>query len=455
MRSRLLAICIVLGAQSLTCFTSRVISAPDSASTERDQRMRWWREARFGMFVHWGLYAVPAGEYDGRQYGGVSEWIMNSANIPRADYEKYTSDFNPQNFDADHWIKTAKNAGMKYFVITSKHHDGFCIFDAPNSKYDVVDATPYGKDTLKALSEACRRHGVKFCTYYSIMDWHHPTQLPSKVEDGRPTWNPTRLKEGQKEAYTEYMKAQLHSLITEYETQLLWFDGEWPDWWTNEDGQALYEWLRELSPSLIVNNRVGAGRKGMSGFSEQGSFAGDFGTPEQEIPAEGAGLSWESCMTMNDSWGFKREDHNWKSATELIHNLIDIASKDGNYLLNIGPKADGTIPAASIERLQAIGEWMSTNGESIYGTSAAPTPQPEWGRVTQRSDQGTLYLHVFNWPSDGKLSLEGLDGQVSRAVLLDGGTEVPIEDAGNALVLTLPPDAPDPIASVIRLQRVK
>jgi alpha-L-fucosidase len=452
MRSKLRTICFVLGATSLFFFTSGILFAQDSSSADRDQRMQWWREARFGMFVHWGVYAVPAGEYEGQQYERIGEWIMNSAKIPRTDYEKFATEFNPQKFDADFWIQTAKNAGMKYFVITSKHHDGFCLFDATNSEYDIVDATPYGKDTLKALSQACRRHGVKFCTYYSIMDWHHPTQLPAKVEDGRPTWNPTRIEEGQKEAYTEYMKAHLHILITEYETQVLWFDGEWPKWWTNEDGQALYNWLRELNPNLIVNNRVGAGRNGMSGFSKEGSFAGDFGTPEQEIPHESVGLAWESCMTMNDTWGFKRDDHNWKSTKVLIRNLIDIVSKGGNYLLNIGPMADGSIPPASVERLQGIGKWMSANGESIYGTSAGPIDQPAWGRVTQKSEEGTLYLHVFDWPGDGKLSVEGLSGQVSRATLLDGGRKVPVVYEGNALVLSLPAVAPDPIASVIRLQ---
>ena len=443
--------CFVVSAIVLIVISSGTLFAQNSSTAERDRRMQWWRDARFGMFVHWGVYAVPAGEYEGQKYKRIAEWIMDSAKIPREDYEKLAAEFNPQKFDADLWIQTAKNAGMKYFVITSKHHDGFCLFDANNTDYDIVDATPYGKDVLKALSEACRRHGVKFCTYYSIMDWHHPAQLPAKVEDGRPTWNPTRIEEGQKEAYTEYMKAQLHSLVTEYETQVLWFDGEWPAWWTNEDGHALYEWLRELNPDVIINNRVGAGRTGMSGFSKEGSFAGDFGTPEQEIPDKNMASDWESCMTMNDTWGYKKDDQNWKSTKTLIRNLIDIASKGGNYLLNVGPMADGSIPSASVERLREIGEWMAANGESIYGTSASPIDQPAWGRVTQNSDGSTVYLDLFDWANDGQLSVEGLPGQVSGATLLDGGKKVDFAHEGNTLVMDLPSSAPDPIASVIRL----
>jgi alpha-L-fucosidase len=419
-----------------------------SAPTDQS-RMDWWRDARFGMFIHWGLYAVPAGQYQGQPIKGIGEWIMHRANIPRAQYEKFAPQFNPTKFDADQWAAMAKQAGMKYIVITSKHHDGFCLFDSPG-KYDIVDATPYGKDILKSLSEACQRHGLKFCTYYSIMDWHHPAQLPAKQTGGKPVWNPTRIVEGQKDAYTEYMKQHLRALIEDYNTHVLWFDGEWPDWWTDDDGQKLYKWLLELNPNLIVNNRIGSGRKGMSGFSQEGSFAGDFGTPEQEIPATGVDSDWESCMTMNDTWGFKSNDKNWKSTQTLVRNLIDIASKGGNYLLNIGPQADGTFPQASIDRLRGIGEWMSVNGEAVYGTSAALFP-PAWGRVTRK--QGTLYLHVFDWPPSGKLAMPALSNPLKRASLLSApGTELAVDTSGDPWVIKLPATAPDPIASVIKLE---
>jgi len=414
---------------------------------QRDARMHWWRAARFGMFIHWGLYAVPAGEYQDKQYGGIGEWIMNTARIPRSDYEKFAGRFNPRAFDADAWVRMAKYAGMRYIVITSKHHDGFCLFDAPNSSYDVVDATPYGKDLLKDLSAACQRHGVKFCTYYSIMDWHHPAQLPAKQENGKPVWNPTRINEGQKAVYTQYMKKQLRMLVMDLQTNVLWFDGEWPKWWTDEDGRRLYQWLMNINPKLIVNNRIGAGRTGMSGFTAEGSFAGDFGTPEQEIPATGVDSDWESCMTMNDTWGYKSFDHNWKGTDRLVRNLIDIASKGGNYLLNIGPLADGSFPQASVERLRGMGQWMSVNGESVHGTQAALF-KPEWGRVTRK--QGTLYLHVFNWPRNGKLTMPALGNTLLRASLLARPeTPLKIETGTESWIVQVPETAVDPIATVI------
>lgn len=415
----------------------------------RDERMAWWRAARFGMFIHWGLYAVPAGEYEGKQIGGIGEWIMNNARIPREAYETLVTEFDPQAFDADAWARMAKYAGMKYIVITSKHHDGFCLFDASNSAYDIVDATPYGKDTLKALSAACRRHGIKFCTYYSIMDWHHPSQLPNKVEKGRPTWNPTRVEEDQKAEYTRYMKKHLKELITEYQTHVLWFDGEWPKWWTDKDGRELYQWLLALNPKLIVNNRVGAGRTGMAGFTKEGLFAGDFGTPEQEIPHTGVDSDWESCMTLNDTWGFKTHDHNWKSTETLVRNLIDIASKGGNYLLNVGPKADGSFPEATVERLRQMGDWMSVNGESVYGTQAALF-RPKWGRVTRKT--GTLYLHVFDWPANGKLTVPALASRPRRVSLLaQPETGLAIEAHGSTWTIQVPASAIDPIATVIAI----
>jgi alpha-L-fucosidase len=288
---------------------------------------------------------------------------------------------------------------------------------------------------------------VTFCTYYSIMDWHHPAQLSAKEENGRPVWNPTRIKDGQKAAYTRYMKEHLRTLVKDYQTRVLWFDGEWPSWWTDEDGRKLYQWLLKLDPELIVNNRVGAGRKGMSGFTQAGSFAGDFGTPEQEIPATGVDSDWESCMTMNDTWGFKSADHNWKSAETLVRNLIDIASKGGNYLLNIGPRADGSFPQASVERLRAMGQWMSVNSESLYGTQAALF-KPEWGRVTRK--QGALYLHVFDWPSNGQLTIPALGNSLLRASLLARPeTSLKIETGDASWVVHVPATALDPIATVI------
>ena len=425
-------------------------------TSERDARMKWWRDARFGMFIHWGVYAVPAGEWKGQRSKEVGEWIMSWANIPRAEYETLPPRFNPQKFDAAKIVGIAKNAGMKYIVITSKHHDGFAMYDSAVSDYDIVDRTPYKKDPMRALADEARRQGIQFAFYYSIMDWHHPSQFvkaPNKHETAG--HGKTEMRDGQKPAYVAYMKAQLKELITKYDPAVLWFDGEWVDWWTEADGKDLYQYVRGLKPTILINNRVGKGRKGMEGLNKSDQeYAGDFGTPEQQIPASGLpGVDWESCMTMNTTWGFKSYDTEWKSAETLVRNVIDIASKGGNYLLNVGPTALGEIPPASVERLAAIGRWMKTNGESIYGTTAGPfTAQLPWGRATSKGDR--LYLHVFNWPAGGVLTVPGYTRAVSRAWLLaDPKTSLQIEAGATGVTIRVPAKAPDPIATVIVLEQ--
>jgi alpha-L-fucosidase len=377
---------------------------------------------------------------------------MNTARIPREEYEGYAARFDPQRFDADEWVRIAREAGMKYMVITSKHHDGFALFDARNSEWDVAGASPWGVDAIGALAEACREQGLHFGVYYSIMDWHHPAQLPARLEEGRPVWNPTRIDPSRKADYLEYMKAHVTRLVEDYDVEVLWFDGEWVDWWTEEDARPLYDHLRTLKPSLIVNNRIGKGRRGMQGFDKGEGYSGDFGTPEQEIPATGVpGVDWESCMTMTDSWGFKSFDHVWKPARALLHNLIDIASKGGNYLLNVGPTALGEIPEPSADRLAHLGRWLATNGEAIYGTDASPFEAPSWGRVT--SKPGRLYLHVFDWPEDGRLELAaGETGARGAWLLADPGQRLGIETGPGSLTIALPRTAPDPDASVVVLE---
>ncbi|NUQ63364.1 MAG: alpha-L-fucosidase [Pirellulales bacterium] len=418
---------------------------------ERNARMEWWRDARFGMFIHWGLYAVPAGAWNGKEVPGIGEWIMNSANIPVDEYEKLAGKFNPVKYDPAQWARIAKDAGMKYLVITSKHHDGFCLFATDTTKYDVVDATPYGEDLLKPLAEECRKQGIKFCTYYSIMDWHHPAQDRANEKQ----YNPTRIREGRKQQYMTYMKEQLKDLLESCNPEVLWFDGEWPDWYTEQDGREIYAYLRELKPEIIVNNRVGKGRQGMEGLNKADQdYVGDFGTPEQQIPATGlAGVDWESCMTMNDTWGYKGQDRNWKSAETLIRNLIDIASKGGNYLLNVGPTAEGEIPAPSVERLAAVGRWMQANSESIYGAQASPFEKSPWGRSTQKRIDGKtrIYLHVFEWPKDGKLPVPGLPGAPAGARLLAGGKALSLTVQDGGVVIALPSESPDKIATVVAL----
>jgi alpha-L-fucosidase len=433
-----------------------VLVAGASGGAQRDERMQWWRDARFGMFIHWGLYAVPAGEYQGQRSREIGEWIMSWANIPRAEYVKFAPEFDPVKFDAAKIVGAAKDAGMKYIVITSKHHDGFSMYDSKVSDYDIVDSTPYKKDPMRALADESKKQGIKFAFYYSIMDWHHPSQYV-KAEGKHETagHKMTEMREGQKPVYVAYMKAQLKELVTQYDPAVLWFDGEWVDWWTEADGKDLYQYVRGLKPSILINNRVGKGRKGMEGLNKTDQqYAGDFGTPEQRIPATGLpGVDWESCMTMNTTWGFKSYDDQWKSAETLVRNVIDTASKGGNYLLNVGPTAAGEIPAPSLDRLAAIGKWMKVNGESIYGTTASPFPaQLPWGRATSKG--GKLYLHVFQWPADGKIVVPGYTGTVTRAYLLSDPKRALISKTGpEGLVIDVPPAAPDPIATVLVLEQ--
>jgi len=410
----------------------------------RDERMAWWREARFGMFIHWGLYAVPAGEWKGKT--NYAEWIRTKAQIPVETYNTFVPQFNPVKFDADAWVKLAKRAGMKYITITSKHHDGFCLWPSKVSDYD-IEATPFKRDILAELTDACRKHKVRMTFYHSIMDWHHPDYLP------RRPWERAHRPDGDADYsnYVTYMKAQLKELVDDYDPSVMWFDGEWEKSWTHEMGKDLYQYMRDLKPDIIVNNRVDKGRHGMAGMSKGNQYRGDFCTPEQQIPAKGLpGVDWESCMTMNRHWGWNKADTRWKSSEDLIRKLVDIASKGGNFLLNIGPKADGTFPDEAIERLEAIGKWMDTNSKSIYATTASPFGKVPFGRVTHRTDKKTLYLHVFNWPADGKLVLQGMSNRVKKARLLTSGRKLRVDTPDENLVeLTVPMEAPDPIATVI------
>ncbi len=419
---------------------------------QRDGRMEWWSNARFGLFIHWGLYSIPAGEWNGTT--NHAEWIRTTAQIPLKEYDKFVNQFDPVQFDADAWVKMAKDAGMKYIVITSKHHDGFCLFDSKYTDFDVM-STPYKRDILKAMAEACRKEGMKLCFYYSIMDWHHPDYLP------RRDWEKDRPVDGANfDRYVEYVKNQLKELLTNYgDIGVLWFDGEWESTWNPERGRDLYEYVRKLQPSIIINNRVGAGRSGMEGMTKEGEFAGDFGTPEQEIPATGLpGVHWESCMTMNDHWGYNKHDDNWKSTKTLIRDLADIASKGGNFLLNIGPTAQGVFPPPSVERLKDISAWMKVNGESIYGTSASSFVSLPWGRCTEKSIEGgtRLYLHVFEWPSQGVLSIPDILNQPKKAFLLSDSKKSSLRISRKEVGLTIkvPRTAPDSLDAVIALDIV-
>ncbi|MDR3456284.1 MAG: alpha-L-fucosidase [Verrucomicrobiae bacterium] len=416
-----LAVCTILF--TTTVAQARVEPPGDTNSIVResaaqhDARMKWWREARFGLFIHWGLYSVPAGEWQGKTNYG--EWILEETHMPVSEYEKYAGQFNPVQFNATNWVRAARAAGVKYLVITSKHHDGFGLFRSDLTDW-CIRRTPFQRDPLAELAAACKAEGITFCLYHSIMDWHHPDW------GLRRDWNDVATHAGppDMDRYVAYMKGQLKELLTRYgPIGLVWFDGQWESPWTSERGVDLYNYVRSLQPDIIINNRVGKPVATAGGGMAETGLVGDYGTPEQTIPPAGfgPGVDWESCMTMNDHWGFNKADQNWKSAQTLVRNLIDCSSKGGNYLLNIGPTSEGLIPDASLARLKAIGDWMQVNGEAIYGTSASPFPRRlPWGRCTQKiSGDGTkLYLHVFDWPADGYLLVPGLKSRVQKAYLL-------------------------------------
>jgi alpha-L-fucosidase len=420
--------------------------APLEVTGARDARMAWWREARFGLFIHWGLYAVPAGAWNGRtDYG---EWIRSNAQIPLDVYDGFRATFNPQAFDPTAWARLARRAGMKYVVITTKHHDGFSLFDSKESDFTVMQ-TPFKRDVMREVADAFRREGLKVGWYHSIMDWHHPDYLP------RRDWEAQRPAAGATfDRYVRYMKAQIKELLTNYgPIDVMWFDGQWEATWSRDRGRNLYDYVRSLRPGVVVNNRVSSGD-----FGADGRRIGDFGTPEQEIPATGVpGLDWETCMTMNRNWGFNRADKEFKPAKELVRNLVDIASKGGNFLLNVGPDADGRFPAESVERLEAIGAWMDVNDTSIHGTSASPFPSLPWGRCTRRRlpDGSTrLYLHVFDWPADGRLVVDGLLNQPRAVYLLGDGRGLEFAAglrATGRIEIKVPAKAPDAIDTVVVL----
>jgi alpha-L-fucosidase len=412
-------------------------------AAENADRLAWFNDARFGMFIHWGLYSVPAGEWEGKQ--NYAEWIQLQAKIPNARYEKFAAEFNPVKFDAKEWVRVAKDAGMKYLVITAKHHDGFCMYDTKLTDYNIVKATPFKRDPMKELGAACHEAGLTFCFYYSVPDWHHP-QFPARFSQRGFHGDPNP--DADLEQYAAYLKGQVRELLSGYgPIGILWFDGGGSFKQEGESGRAgllhaqeVIDLIHELQPRCLVNNRLG--------------LPADYGTPEQKIPGASQTNSFEVCMTLNRHWGYNRHDNDWKSSRQIIQNLVDIASKGGNYLLNVGPTSEGLMPAPTVERLKEVGQWMKANGEGIYGTTASPLKELVWGRCTEKVtvDGTTLYLHVFEWPPDGKLLVPGLRSEVHSAVLLVTGGKLATTADPAGVIITLPRVAPDSACSTVALR---
>jgi alpha-L-fucosidase len=430
---------------------------------QKDERMKWFREARFGMFIHWGLYSIPAGRWHDKEIPGIGEWIMNSASIPVTQYKALAAEFNPTQFSAAEIVGLAKSAGMKYIVITSKHHDGFAMFDSKANPFNIVQATPFKRDPLKELAAECRKHGIKLGFYYSQdQDWTAPGGAAYKTDDHKPpTFHWDSAQDG---SFAEYLQKkaipQIREILTNYGEfpAIVWFDTPSKDM-TPELAGEIVKVLNE-HPKLIWNNRLGGG------------YRGDTETPEQYIPAQGyPGRDWESCMTMNDTWGYKQDDTNFKSTETLLRNLIDIASKGGNYLLNIGPMATGEVPPAEVERLREMGKWLAVNGESVYATQPTPfgaeagafstsekdddgkakfVPSWKW-RSTTRRDK--IYIHLFEWPGS-TFHLDTMPREATAAYLLADKAQAPLKvtKSDNGLDVALPAQGLDPIATVLVLK---
>lgn len=455
----LLAFPIAVVAQSGSAGTPAPIDTGDAhaeqklvkaESSERTaQRLQWWSDARYGMFIHWGLYSQWGCHYpgaDGVLIDGKTEHMMRHIRLPFAVYSTIAHVFNPVKFNADEWVQIAKDAGMKYMVITSKHHDGFAMFDSPSNAYNIVQRTPYKRDVIKELAEACRRGGLKFGVYYSLgRDWEDPDVPTEKKADGNRRSNDWNWPDETKKDFTKYferkVKPQIRELLTQYGSiSIVWFDT--PEKISAAQSAELLALIRDLQPDCIVNQRIG-------------NRLGDYRVNEQSVPETGDIDPWETCMTLNNHWGYYLGDENWKPKEKAIQTLVDIVSKGGNFLLNVGPTGEGIIPAGSVERLRDVGAWLAVNGESIYGSSATPLGKHPWGRTTMkpgRDGTTTIYLHVFKWPEEGTLQVSGLNNEIVSATLL--AARMPLKatrDIGR-ISITLPAAAPDASASVIALK---
>jgi alpha-L-fucosidase len=390
---------------------------------ERSRRMEWFLNARFGMFIHWGLYAIPA----------RGEWIRSQEKISNEEYQKYFEEFNPTKYNPKEWAKVAKAAGMKYVVMTAKHHDGFCLFDSKLTDYKATN-TKAGRDLIREYIEAFRGEGLKVGIYYSLLDWHHE-DYPSYKDSYHPMRDNEEYKNKQHNFsnYVQYLHGQVKELLTNYgKIDLMWFDFSYGDMIGEKwEATKLITMMRSLQPDIIIDNRLGGNIKA----SKPEIYSGDFASPEQIIPPVGIkdefgnSLPWEACITLNEHWGYCSSDKDYKSTKNIIHTLTECVSKNGNLLLNVGPNAKGEIPKESIKILSEVGEWMKDNGDSIYGSGISKFEKPEWGRYTQKSNM--LYAHIYD-RGIGPINFRGLAGKIKAVRLLSDGSEIKIEIPWNA-----------------------
>lgn len=430
----------------ISCTPKKVEPAVKESPAAVSNKMEWFNEAKYGLFIHWGLYAVPAGEWNSKKDYG--EWIQYSANIPGKEYEKFAKSFNPVKFDAKEWVTMAKQAGMKYIVITTKHHEGFCMYDSKLTTYDIIDATPYGKDPMKELAAECKNQGIKMCFYYSVKDWHNPdypvryTYYSKEQPEGFHGF-PNPAADYQK--YFDYMQGQVKEILTNYgPVGIIWFDWcgsafDKDEIQNRQRAQQFVDSIHKWQPGCLINNRLGG-------------IGADYGTPEQEIPGGTQKSAFEVCMTLNNHWGFNKNDNNWKSAGEIIYNLCDITAKGGNYLLNVGPTAEGVIPQPSQQILKEVGKWLSVNGEAIYGATSGG-PSVRWNADIKMitAKPGTFYLHLFKWPDGNKVYLNDFTKKFEMAYLLADQEKKSLKTEVHpyGIMIHLPAQPIDPINSIV------
>ncbi len=402
----------------------------DAAHANEHPCAAWFRESKYAMFIHWGLYSEAAGVWDGKNWHGIAEWLMYRAKIPVKDYEVLAQRFNPVEFNADAWAKLAKDAGMRYIVITAKHHEGFALFKSAASGFNIVDATPFTRDPIRELAEACRKHGLGLGFYYSqYVDWHEKDAVGND-------WDFSGSRD-----FEHYMRTkalpQITELLTNYgPVSLVWFDT--PGAITREASQSLYDLIRRLQPKCLVNSRIG---NGLGDYSSLG---------DQEVPLVVPDGLWETIDTHNDTWAYSRHDHHWKSPAEIISRLVRVASLGGTYMLNVGPTGKGVIPAESATILRLAGKWIKKHGKAIYGCQRSPIPPQPWGVATVQPQ--ALYLHVLEWPRNGKLLVPGIKVRSPQATVLGTDENLSVRQEKGMLSITVPPIPPVTPVTVICLK---